>query len=345
MYKEGDNFDRQTVVSIIMPVYNAEKYLKRTIESIAKQTFSKFELIAVDDGSKDESVRILHELSNKYSFLKIVEKANGGPSSARNVGLQNAHGKWIQFMDSDDTLDESMLQTMYNASTKLAADMIICGFYEENLEQCVEVCLENRTIENLEQLKKFFLSMDIRHKAICMNYLWNRWIRADIILNNKIKFREDIRLGEDFVFLASVLKETKSISIIEKPLYHYMTGNENSLVHQFSREEATRRSIMRDAFCDCMDHYGILNQMTPFIDYNEGKYAIEAIGKVNCSACDLKIIEKKNYIETLMSDDLWKCEIWYLSTQKDIKSRIKKLAIKSKLPWVVLMVWTLSAKR
>ncbi|MGG5358109.1 MULTISPECIES: glycosyltransferase family 2 protein [unclassified Enterococcus] len=117
-------------ISIIMTVFNAEKYLEKAISSVLAQTFTNFELILVDDGSTDASAEICDRYSEKDGRIKVIHKANGGVSSARNTGLENAKGEYIGFVDSDDYIESDMYEFLYNNLQKEDADLSICGIYD-----------------------------------------------------------------------------------------------------------------------------------------------------------------------------------------------------------------------
>ena len=104
----------EDLISVIVPVYNVEKYLNKCIDSIINQTYKNLEIILVDDGSQDSSGKICDEYTKKDNRIKVIHKENGGVSSARNIGLNNATGEWIAFIDADDWVDEEYLQTLFN---------------------------------------------------------------------------------------------------------------------------------------------------------------------------------------------------------------------------------------
>ena len=118
--------NKTPTISVIAPVYNTEKYLPRCIDSILAQTFTDFELLLIDDGSKDNSGAVCDEYASKDERVRVFHKENGGVSSARNVGLDNAKGEWITFVDSDDWIAETMYQEMYELATLENADIVYC---------------------------------------------------------------------------------------------------------------------------------------------------------------------------------------------------------------------------
>ncbi len=332
--------ENDLMVSIIMPVYNSEKYLRETITSVLNQTYKNFELIAIDDCSRDKSLSILKEYSREYENIKVLElDCNVGVSKARNIGIEMAKGNWIQFLDSDDVIKEDMLEKLYMESKSSDFDMIISRFTKEYLNKKEVNYIKKQHIKTKDDIIDFFSGMNLKEKAISMNYLWNRWIKKDIIIKNNIKFDESLSLGEDFVFLCQVYKNITSFSIIELPLYSYIIRNENSLSKKFLKNEANRRKIMYKAFCDCMQHFGLLEKMKYFIKYNEGKYSVDAIGKINYKNCNISNLEKIEYIKTFIDDEFLDCQILYLKSNKSVKNTIKKFALKTRNPFIIKFIW------
>ena len=196
------------MISIIVPVYNVEKYLPRCIESILSQIYCNFELILVDDGSNDGSLSVCKHYASRDSRIKVFSKRNGGVSSARNLGLENCHGEWVAFVDSDDYVASNYLSMMVNAISHYATDLVISGFTrvddsDKNKEiDSYTYANENISIERLdiEQLRR------ITHWSVSFSKLF----KSDIIRKNKLTF-PPIEVKEDVVFLISYLDCCKRI--------------------------------------------------------------------------------------------------------------------------------------
>lgn len=116
------------MVSIIMPVYNAQRYLRETVESVMAQTFQEFEVLAVNDGSTDESLKILQEYAEQDERIRIIDKENSGVSDTRNVGIAQAKGEYLAFLDADDLLSPEYLAVMADAAQRTGADMLVCNY-------------------------------------------------------------------------------------------------------------------------------------------------------------------------------------------------------------------------
>ena len=200
-------------VSIVVPVYKVEKYLSKCIESILNQTYEKIELILVNDGSPDESDKIC----KKYFYdkrVKYIKKENGGVSSARNIGIENATGEYLVFVDSDDWIEEQMIEEMVK---ELNDNQIpFCGYTEQYLNTSTPIKLGSKTyLAKTEIIDSLF-----RYKSVS-GFLWNKIYDMNIIKNNKIRFDENIKYCEDLLFNIEYLLNIEKVTILPKCLYNY----------------------------------------------------------------------------------------------------------------------------
>lgn len=204
-------------VSIIVPIYNAEKTISRCVESILSQTYSDFELILVDDGSSDYSLDICNNYEQQDSRVKVFTQKNAGPSSARNTGLKESTGKWISFVDSDDWIDGNHIEELLSATTE-ETGMAVCGYILENSVINKPIAFRPEKITGLKSIADFLIG------KMCYQYglVWNKIFRGDVIRLNKIQFPEGILLGEDVYFVTQYLCHIDSIIITDKISYHYL---------------------------------------------------------------------------------------------------------------------------
>lgn len=203
-------------VSIIVPFYNAALYLEECITSILSQTFSEWELILIDDGSTDDSAAISKKWQGKDSRIKLYCKQNGGVSSARNLGLEHASGKYIMFVDSDDICHPKILEILhYYTSTD--AEIVICDCTRfQNTPAFAE--LEKYIPEFLTNLDETYCSMTLHHT---LHPPFAKLYRRNIIERYGLRFPIGLQLGEDVLFNLSFLKHTYSSVYINLPLYYY----------------------------------------------------------------------------------------------------------------------------
>ncbi len=210
------------IISVIVPVYNTEKYLHRCIDSLLKQTFQNFEILLINDGSSDLSGQICDEYAIKDSRVKVYHKKNGGVSSARNLGLDNCKGERICFVDSDDWVDDRFLQFFLEKDT----DIIVQGFYAANwpyVDTDREVYVGIDEIEG--DRENILLFLDNLWLSRNIGYLWTRCFRRAIIDINHIRFNEEFILREDEEFITKYMTYCSSYSTINKGTYHYLRPN------------------------------------------------------------------------------------------------------------------------
>lgn len=241
------------MVSVVVPVYNVEKYLKRCVESILAQTEKELEIILVDDGSTDNSGRICDEYAKAYSHIKAVHKENGGLTSAWIAGVKAAKGDYIGFVDSDDWIDQDMYQRMYQKAREYGADMVCCGLKKEFENSKREaVCLSDRLSQ------EYYTEQEIAEKIVpvllCDGSFDSRAIPASRamklyrreLLENNLKYCNDkVSIGEDLVITFACLQDCKSIYTIHDFYpYHYWI-NESSLTGKHDREYLEKLLVLQ----------------------------------------------------------------------------------------------------
>ena len=221
-------------VSIIVPVYNAEKVLHYCIDSILNQTFTDYELILVDDGSTDQSGRICKNYAHKNPRIKYICQQNSGVSMARNTGIRVASGDYICFVDSDDYIDATFLEELVAAIEK-GYSFAMCGYNEkhdyivDSDSKQIVYKSENETIATKQELMAI-------SELVLLSQPWNKVFCRSVIVENNICFPEDLSLGEDTAFvyryLSCVIEE--SFIVINKALYNYISvRNSCSLLNKY----------------------------------------------------------------------------------------------------------------
>ena len=218
----------QHKISVIVPVYNVEKYLPQCIESIINQTYKNLEIILIDDGSTDSSGRICDEYAEKDDRIIVIHKENGGLSDARNTGLRKATGDFIGFVDSDDWLDVNMYEVLLETILKNNCDIISCGYCVEYKNKSYKVCLENQVINNKDIIKKYYAEKNVPY-APWMR-LYKKYIWKDLEFP-KGKIYEDV-----FVILDSFLKADTIVSISDC-LYHYRQRKSSIMCRAFDKSQ------------------------------------------------------------------------------------------------------------
>ena len=239
--------NREPKVSIIVPVYNVEKYLERCINSLINQTFRDIEIIAINDGSTDSSLNILKELEKKDHRIKVIDRKNLGVSSCRNKGIEISKGKYIVFVDSDDWIDLNMIERMHNNAVENNSDIVMCSYMREFINHSKEKIfnLPEEVIYEKEEIKNklhrnLFGPIDEElgnpEGLDSLGTIWSKLYKAQVIKDNDIKFIDLDIIGsnEDSLFNIHTFKYTERITFINQPLYHYWRGNPNSVTSRYN---------------------------------------------------------------------------------------------------------------
>ena len=221
-------------VSIIVPIYNTEKYLKACLDSIINQTYQNLEIILIDDGSTDNSGKIIDDYAKKDKRIKAIHQKNAGQSAARNRGLKEASGEYISFIDSDDKVDRNFIKYLIAPYQESDTSITVCGRHYEMLHQkyrktvFVSYIRPRKKHESKKAYILYLLTIDGRmYSAI------DKIFRANIA--KKIKFNESINFSEDTNYVLDYLKKSPGeIKFVLKPLYIYNFGTEGSTIKKSS---------------------------------------------------------------------------------------------------------------
>ena len=221
-------------ISIIVPVYNVERYLRQCIDSILAQTYKDFELLLIDDGSPDNSGNICDEYAQKDPRIRVFHKPNGGVSSARNMGIDNARGEYISFIDADDYVEPNFLEEMVKAMEKLDADLVCCGVrINERDDGSISgfSCPDREKVYDKKEGLIEMFSMDSFY-----GWPWNKLYKTDIVKKKGLRFPEGMKYCEDRTFVVNYSVHCSKISYISSALYHYVY-NEISAVRKPSTKK------------------------------------------------------------------------------------------------------------
>lgn len=242
-------------ISIIVPIYNVETYLRDCMETIINQTYKEIEIILVNDGSTDSSLEICNEYAEKNDKIKIVSKKNGGLSDARNVGLEYATGKYIMFVDSDDYLAFNSCEVLYNAIKDTEFDFVTANFAFTNNDgtpwkkPMFGDKFENTILDISDYKKSFYL---------VNSTVWNKIFRKEFIDKNNLKFEYGL-LAEDAVFTTKAFLKAKTTYYIKDIVYYY-------------RQRETKRGNASISFNCSVEYFKKVNQAYRIIYNNFKKY-------------------------------------------------------------------------
>lgn len=229
---------KDDLISIIVPIYNAEKYLSECIESIIKQTYTKLEIILVNDGSKDKSLELCNYYKERDSRIRVIDKENEGVSIARNTGINLSTGEWISFIDADDWIEPDMYELMLSKCKNEKADIILCNcFINKNNNEIKNSFLTLQETfykkKEIEIFQKKFLCKGIKeYKPYVwgIGAPWGKLYNSKLIKDNGINFVPGLTRNEDGLFNLYALEYAQKIFYLPKCSYHYRVLD-NSLSH------------------------------------------------------------------------------------------------------------------
>lgn len=252
------------VVSVIIPIFNTEKFLRRAIESILCQTLSDWELILIDDGSTDSSSDICDEYAMKDSRIYVFHRSNHGLSATHEFAVQHAKGKYIQFVDSDDWIEPYMFEKMVVKAEKNDADIVGCNFVSEF---------------NDHQEEHFFTydsKDDFLHKVVSNQWgvVWKHLFRSCLIKENDFHFPVGINNGEDYYSVVSLIIFAKKVCFVDEILYHYNCANPYSMIRTLNEKKVIEQIKSTILVEELLVNNGLFNDCKPELD--ERKYLAKA---------------------------------------------------------------------
>lgn len=249
-----NKFEEKPLVSVIIPCYNAENTLKQCLDSVLNQQYWNLEVLVIDDGSVDGSRAILQYYTQKDERVRLLTSTHQGVSHARNLGLFQARGKYLQFVDADDYLLEDCTGFLVNGIQSQKADWVICDYLQrketrnrlepesrqqlENPSQ-FDACTKEEHVHLAGGLykKRDFLKKLLRYPhAHYYGVLWNKLYRKQIIHEAKLRFSQEVSMGEDFIFNMEYLSLVHNIICLEEPLYVYCWQRKDSLSNRYKKE-------------------------------------------------------------------------------------------------------------
>ena len=220
------------LISIIIPVYNAEQTLRACLDSVLAQTYKNIEVLCTVDGANDSSASILYDYSKKDQRVTVIEQESSGPATARNAGLTVATGEYIGFVDADDKVAPEMYETLLAAIKKEKADLACCAHYSIGADESerivgLDACLLPKMEVNDAQSLGLLLTRS-------PDFIWDKLFHREIINREEIRFPDGRVYGEDTVFLAKYLSNTSRVAFVSEPLYYYTAFSTGSITNTVS---------------------------------------------------------------------------------------------------------------
>ena len=295
------------MISIIVPVYNAEKYIERCIKSIMSQTYSEWELIIINDGSSDKSPLICEKFAIADKRIHVIHSANEGVSSARNKGLDVVKGDWVTFVDADDWIEDNHLQCFVSQATS-SVDLCVNSFIADMRYGARSFHYPELIVSgNYESVEIFFTVLKIHSQ-----FLWNKMFRRSCIVENNIRFNTTLNLGEDNVFILEYLNHIKGISSSPICTYHYDQKDENPMsLGRRKRSEEDLSFQLKMNYEAIMKLYKTYNNQRIF-NYASDYYYTRVFQRliVPCIVCNKglvkPVLQSVRYIENIKALDFSK---------------------------------------
>jgi len=306
-------------ISIIIPVYNTEKTLDNCLKSVLKQTYDKLEIICVDDGSNDNSLEICKKYEQMDERIIVLSKKNGGPASARNMGLKEATGEFVTFIDSDDWIENNT----YEKLVKLISDdvdMLVYGFSKDTdlvVEPMQNIGYIGDEIYSREKLIEYAFCREKYRRFAA--YVWNKLFRRSILLKYNICFDEELRRGEDVLFFSVFVSKAGKTIYLDECLYHYIQRN-TSLTHVKNASNFEKLADILYAYKKAINHLEKENLNIESLDFMKCFYVYHASLLYEIVEKE-GIFERKIYLKNAMQE--------YLSEYKNcnymFEERIKRI--------------------
>lgn len=211
-------------VSIIIPIYNAEKYIKRCLDSVVNQTFKSLEIILINDGSTDNSLRIMNEYKGNYNNIEIINQQNAGQGEARNKGISIAKGEYITFADADDWLSENYVQVLYDAIKRNNADISVCNMImvmSRTFREIKSIKFPKRELKGDEAVRNLLQDKELK------SYPWGKLYKKSIFLENNIMFPARM-FYEDLAIIFQAFYYSSKVSLVNEYCYYYFQSEDSS---------------------------------------------------------------------------------------------------------------------
>lgn len=315
-------------VSVIVPVYNAEEFLHRCVDSLLNQTLEDIEIILIDDGSKDSSPAICDEYAEKHDNITVLHLENGGPARARNKGIEFAKGEYLAFCDSDDYVELNMYEKLYANAVEYHTDIAMCKYSFDYDGKIVPAKFKyDSYYENRDAVKNGLLKRIYDSNFDGLVGPTNKLYTRQMVVDNDIKFDESMLRGEDFWFNFGCLKVAESLSFIEDCLYYYYQ-NESSIMHDPKNDSYehwvnNRKRLLKE------------NEILGFnLDYN--LFYKDFIYKTIMFCRDKVKLNHKEIVRSVLNDSTFKKAIIY-DANLPIHIRLVDFLIKIKLNGLVIL--------
>lgn len=225
--------EHQPLISVVIPVWNGAPYLEKCLTSILRQSVADMEVIVVDDGSTDDTWRILTRMAETDARIRPVHQENAGASVARNTGLDHCRGEYVRFVDADDAVPEGSFEALLSSARANGSDLVMAAYTEVLAGSRSLRCLNGK--DEAVEWDEFLRRLERHANSFYYGVLWNKLFRGDILREKTPRFTPGLHWGEDFVFVMDYLAHCRRVSYATTPVYDYIRNPRGLVVRQFWR--------------------------------------------------------------------------------------------------------------
>lgn len=330
---------KKPLVSVVVPVYNAEKTIVRCVESIEEQTYKNIEVILVNDGSVDNSISKCIELKKRYKNIVLIDKENEGTSKTRNCGIINSTGKYLSFVDSDDACDKMMIECFVEYMEKYNVDIVISGIRKKYLYKKGKKSIDVLPlIEGVFEKNDF---LDIFIKLENQNLIassCNKMYKKDVLLKHNIFFEENVTMGEDYRFNLKCIDNMSAFAVLNMPFYIYYIGNK-SISTGYRKNEFEERLANVGLYEQMVVEYNMNNE---YIAISYLRMAFSTIMNIHNPQNKDKISQKRLDINSIIKNEKVLRSIKKCSSKGIINNTIKILFKLNSINLLYLVTWLAS---
>ncbi|WP_163710538.1 glycosyltransferase family 2 protein [Mangrovibacterium lignilyticum] len=291
-----------TTVSIIVPIYNSSQYVPKCIKSIINQTYTDFELILINDGSTDQSGEICDEIAKRDNRIRVIHTLNGGVSTARNKGIENATGEYLCFIDSDDWIEPDFLESFfYKGDTDYCDIFVIQDFLKEVNGQVNPNCnFPNNTFP-----KSLYSSLFTGTRLFRFGHPFAKLYNNNIIQEHKLRFDENIHFSEDLVFMLEYILHINTIRTTSTAKYHYVINNTTSLANSYNSFESEFQCFNKTKnLLSKIENTVTVNAETKqYFEYTLGHFLLRSVQSIYRRKTKKKYAERIEILSTIMTED------------------------------------------
>ena len=307
------------LLSIVVPVYNTERYLKNCLDSILNQTMRGYEIIVINDGSKDHSEQILKEYEKQYpEIVKVVYQENHGIGYTRNVGIQHSRGKYITFIDSDDAIEPNYCEAMLKKAELNDYDMVVCDYYDVSEENGYKKRINIANFDDTNLVEAPNLLFDINSSP------WNKIYKTELLRDYNIEFPENVKY-EDVLFVLKFLTVAKRIGKVDNALVNYLirTGSETKVMNNQVFDIFMIFSELKD-YLEQQGKYELTKESFEWFCINRVTvYSIQQRYQKDWQSAKKFLEQGYNYLETAFPK--WRKNKYYLESNSFLKRILKNL--------------------